>query len=287
MRDTLKGRTALITGCSRGIGEAIARRFAAEGATVVVTARTVEPGTGRLAGSLAELVAAIEGDGGRAIPMRLDVADPASRAAVADAVLAQLGGVDILVNNAATDSFGKSWRDIDRRRFDKLMEVNVLAPLDMMQRLVPGMVQRGRGWVLNITSKTAELPQGPDFNAFETGSGVMLYGTSKATLNRMSAGIAAELAGSGVAINALAPFSIVFTPGTAAVPGIRDYRGLPGWVEEPVEGMAEAALALCSGDPARVTGLVVYSTDYLRETGRHIHTLDGRDLLRDWKPIVD
>ena len=287
MRDALIGKTALITGCSRGIGEAIARRFAAEGAKVIATARTVEPGTGQHAGSLDELVAAIEADGGSAVAMRCDVSDPQSRAATAEEVLHRFGGIDILVNNAEAASFGMTWRNITPQKFDKLLEINVKAPLDLIQWFVPGMVERGHGWVLNISSKTAELPQGPDFNDFETGSGVMLYGTSKATLNRMTAGIAAELQGSGVAMNAMAPFSIVFTPGTAAVPGIRNYRNLPGWVEEPVEGMAEAALALCSGDPARVTGLVVYSTDYLREIGRQIHTVDGRDVLQDWKPAVE
>jgi NAD(P)-dependent dehydrogenase (short-subunit alcohol dehydrogenase family) len=114
----------------------------------------------------------------------------------------------------------------------------------------------------------------------------MLYGTTKATLNRLSAGIAAELDGTGVCCNEFGPFSIVWTPGTAMT-GVEKYRGLPGWVEEPVEGMAETALALASCDPNAVNGLTVYSTTYLQEIGREIHTLDGKDVLRNWKPAVD
>jgi hypothetical protein len=78
----------------------------------------------------------------------------------------------------------------------------------------------------------------------------------------------------------------VWTPGAAAS-GLEKYRSLPMWVEEPAEGMAEAALALCSSDPTALTGRVVYSTDFLHEIGRAIRTLDGKSLLTDWKPAID
>ena len=298
MGQALIGKTAFITGASRGIGEAIARRFAAEGATVVITARSMEPGTGRftenaaaeadpvpIAGSLKEVAARIEADGGKAVPIQCDVADPASRAKAVEQALTAVGQVDILVNNAAGGGYGQSWDKITNEHFDRLIETNIRGPLHLMQLLVPGMVARGRGWVVNIGSKTAELPTRP-FNPFEKGSGVMLYGATKAMLNRMSAGIAAELDGTGVCVNEFGPFSIVWTPGTAMV-GVEKYRKLPGWVEEPVEGMAETALALASCDPNAVNGLTVYSTTYLQEIGREIHTLDGKEVLRNWKPAVD
>jgi hypothetical protein len=139
------------------------------------------------------------------------------------------------------------------------------------------MIARGSGWIVNIGSKTAELPTRP-FNPFEKGSGVMLYGSDQGALNRLTAGIAAELDGTGVCCNEFGPFSIVWTPGTAMV-GVEKYRGLPGWVEEPVEGMAETALALASCDPNAVNGLTVYSTTYLNEIGREIRTLDGKEVL--------
>src|SRR5215469_9824476 len=113
-----------------------------------------------------------------------------------------------------------------------------------------------------------------------------LRSTAKPEVRRLSADLAAELSASNVAINALAPFSVVWTPGAAAS-GLERYRTLPDWVEEPVEGMAEAALALCTVDPQVFSGRVVYSTTYLHENGRAIRTLDGQDFLRNWKPAVE
>ena len=298
MGNALKGKVALVTGASRGIGEAIARRFAAEGARVIITARTVEAGSGRhhggtvgvgdrdiaLPGSLAEVAEQIHADGGDAIAIQCDVGDPASRATLFDRAMAEAGGVDILVNNAATAVFGQPWDEIPDRKFDEIWEVNLRAPYDLMRRFAPQMKARGAGWIVNISSKTAEMPATP-FSPFEKSAGVILYGSTKAALNRLSVGIAAELEGSGVAVNTFAPFSIVWTPGTAQT-GVEKYRGSPGWVEEPVEGMAETALALASCDPNAVTGLCVYSTTYLREIGREIRTLDGKALLGDWQPAV-
>jgi NAD(P)-dependent dehydrogenase (short-subunit alcohol dehydrogenase family) len=297
MGSILKDKVALVTGASRGIGEAIARRLASEGATVIITARTVagkgshhggSVGVGdhvvALAGSLNEVADRIRADGGRAIAIQCDVGDPAARGALYDRAMSATGRVDILVNNAATAVYGRAWNAISDEKRDQVWEVNFHAPYDLMCRFVPQMVSRGRGWVINISSKTAELPELP-FGPFERHSGVMLYGAAKAALNRLGVGVAAELEGTGVAVNTFAPFSVVWTPG-AAQTGVDAYRDQPGWVEEPVEGMAETALAFASCDPDTVSGLCVYSTPYLKEIGREIMTLDGREPLRGWKPSV-
>src|SRR5262245_1758214 len=99
----LSGKVAIVTGASRGIGAAIARRFAAEGAKVALVARSLEPGSGgHLAGSLRETVAAIEADGGTALPIVADLSDPKSdRAAIIAEAAGALGPIDVLVNNAA------------------------------------------------------------------------------------------------------------------------------------------------------------------------------------------
>ncbi len=286
----LEGKIALVTGASRGIGAGIARRFGAEGATVIVTARTLS-GTGKdyggqlLAGSVEEIAGAIGADGGKAYGYRCDVADPGSRRELAEAVLERFGGIDILVNNATTAGGAGRYDTLAVDDYDRVFQVNVQGSLDLIQRFAPGMVERGKGWIVNLTSRAAEHPPGPPFADLYRAGGMILYGAAKASLNRLTSGLAAELSGSGVAVNALAPHSIVWTPGAAAS-GLEKYRSSPDWIEEPVEGMAEAALALCTVDPNTVTGRIVYSTPYLQEIGRPIRTLDGRSLLDNWKPAI-
>jgi NAD(P)-dependent dehydrogenase (short-subunit alcohol dehydrogenase family) len=287
----LDGKIALVTGASRGIGAAIAQRFGAEGAHVIVTARTLsgqgsDYGGQALDGSVEEVAETICLTGGKAQGWRCDVGDPASRALMADEVIANFGGIDILVNNATTTAGAGMYDTISSEQYGRVFEVNVKGPLDLIQRFAPGMARRGQGWILNLTSKAAEHPEGPPFSRLFTDGGMILYGAAKAALNRLTSGLAAELSASNVAINALAPFSVVWTPGAAAS-GLEKYRSLPQWVEEPVEGMAEAALALCTVDPQVFSGRVVYSTTYLEETGRRVRTLDGRNLLENWKPAID
>jgi citronellol/citronellal dehydrogenase len=287
----LQGKIALVTGASRGIGAGIAQRFGAEGATVIVTARTLsgkgnDYGGQELDGSVEDVVRAIETGGGKAHGWRCDVGDPASRAGMADEVVARFGRIDILVNNATTAAGPGMYDTLSDDQYNRVFEVNVRGPLDLIQRFAPGMAERGSGWILNLTSKAAEHPPGPPYSALFTDGGMILYGAAKAALNRLTSGLAAELSTKGVAVNALAPFSVVWTPGAAAS-GVDKYRSLPMWQEEPVEGMAEAALALCSANPATMTGRVVYSTDFLKQIGRQVRTLDGRELLGDWKPTID
>jgi citronellol/citronellal dehydrogenase len=281
----LEGKIAVVTGASRGVGEYISVRFGAEGATVVCTSRTVEPGSSSEPGSLRETVDRIAKLGGKAVAVRCDVSDPASRAAMVAEVLERFGRIDILVNNAAADSYGIPFDQQTEEQWNYVFEINVRAPFDLIRRVVPGMRERGQGWILNISSRTSDLPAGPPYSQYDRGSGVLVYGTSKAALNRLTAGLAAELDGSGVAVNVMMPISVVWTPGVARL-GMAQYRNSPLWSEEPAEAMAEAALALCTGDPHVVTGLVVRSTEYLGKIGRTIRTLDGRSELGEWKPVV-
>ena len=187
--------------------------------------------------------------------------------------LAELGPVDILVNNAAR-AFYELAQGISEKRFRISLELNFIAPFDLMQRVIPGMRDRKRGWLLNISSTTAASPPGPPYDDFAMHRGVATYASNKAALDRMSAGLAAELHEFGIAVNSLSPVAAVLTDAAAALGVIPDDSPT-----EPVEVMAEAALALCSGDPAILTGRITTSGDLLAELGRPARTLDGKSVL--------
>lgn len=269
----LAGRVALVTGASRGIGAAIAERLAAAGARVACTARSLDAPLGSEPGSLRETALRIAAAGGHAVAIQGDVTSAESRAAMIEACRKELGAVDILVNNAAGGPY-RPFEKFNARHFALTFGSNVEAPLHLCQLVAPEMRAKGRGWIVNISSATAELPQAP-YNAFLQTGGAHLYAASKAALNRLSLGIAAELSNAGIAVNTLAPVAAVIT---AAV----RLTGADKWIEpemiEPVEAMAEAALALATCD-ARFTGRVTYSVELLRELGREIRTLDGREVL--------
>jgi NAD(P)-dependent dehydrogenase (short-subunit alcohol dehydrogenase family) len=253
----LSGRVALVTGASRGIGEAIARRFAAEGAHVGVTARTQEEGDHRFSGSIATTLTAIQDAGGTAIAVPADLSRAEDRVRVVEAVSGEFGPIDVLVNNAAITYFTAS-REFDLRRFQLMFDVQVLAPFHLAQLVIPGMQSSRSGWILNISSPAASHPTGPPYAA---GSHTV-YGMCKAALERFSTGLASELYADGIAVNALSPTGLVVTPGV--VHHELDKR-IPKDRHESVAVMAEAALLLCSRDPQALTGRIVSSQELLGE----------------------
>ena len=123
-----------------------------------------------------------------------------------------------------------------------------------------------------LSSATSMAPAGPPFADFHRHGGALLYGATKAALERMSVGLAAEVYDDGIAINALAPVAAVRTPGVEALGMLPENR--PDLVE-PMEVMVEAAVALVSGDPAVLTGRLAFSRALLDELGRAPRTLDG------------
>lgn len=227
----LKGKTAIVTGGAAGIGAAIVERFKAEGTRVVVFDLNADPS--------------------------VDITD---YAAVQKAVAAA-GPVDILVNNAAAGVYEPvAEQSLRRRRL--LFELNVHAPVDLAQAVLPGMRSRGRGWIVNISSRTSRHPVAGE--PTRLGTTTTLYGASKAALERVTTGLAIEVADDGVAVNALAPVRAVRTEGADIVLAGR-LDDQPD-VFEPVEHMAEAALHLSTCDPA-CTGRIVTSGELLAELG--------------------
>jgi citronellol/citronellal dehydrogenase len=273
MRDALTNRVAIVTGASRGIGAAIARRFAAEGARVAIVARSLEPGSGgHLKGSLAEVAAEISADGGIALPIVADLSDAAcDRAAIVQHATDELGPVDVLVNNAAA-CFYLSIDETSERRLRVAYEVNAITPYLLAKAAVPGMRERRGGWVVNIATVIADsAPPSPKRSGqFARAS---TYAPSKASLNRLTEALATELGPAGIAVNAVAPEMAVATEGATAV------MELPAEWLEPIEAMAEATLALATCDPGRENGLIVKSLSYLRAQNRPVRSLDGRELM--------
>lgn len=254
---SMEGRVAIVTGASRGIGQCIAERFAAEGAAVAVVARTVSPGTSRLPGSTEEVVGRILAAGGSAVAIAADLSKPDDVETVVERAEEALGPVDTLVNNAGVNFYGPAL-STPTRRYDVMFQIMVHTPFRLCQLAVPGMIERARGWVLNITSKQARHPLGPPYPEWAR-DGCVPYGMCKAALNRLTTGLAAELEPYGISVNALGTSGLVLTPGVAVVsPHTPDTAPV-----EPDDAMAEAALVLCSAPSGEVTGRIAYSMDVL------------------------
>jgi citronellol/citronellal dehydrogenase len=257
------GRRVLITGASRGIGAAAAQRFAAEGADVALVARTLEQHD-HLAGSLQDTAARLAGFGGRVAVITADLTRDDDRARIVPAVLESLDGpVDVLVNNAAAAMYGPT-RDFSLKRRRLIFEVNVHAPLDLAQAVLPAMVERGAGWIINVSSGTAR----PIANSTMT-----VYGASKAALNRLTHGLAVELADSGVRVNTVEPRAAVMSEGATALIG----ETVRADQIESMEEMVEAIVALADC-PADFTARTCVSLDLIAELQLTVHALDGTPL---------
>ncbi|QCQ90463.1 SDR family NAD(P)-dependent oxidoreductase [Rhodococcus sp. SGAir0479] len=280
MSDNLSPHVAVVTGASRGIGRAIARRLAADGIHVLAVSRSLRAGDGRLQGSLEETVAQIRADGGTAEALAFDLGDPAvDRAAVIAHAESVFGApVDILVNNAAASRhFDQRYDAMTRESFRDSVETNVWAGWDLAVAAIPGMRRRGAGWILSISSTQAGPRVGPPFAANST-FGACLYGGTKAMIDRITTGAAMDLYDDNIAVNTLAPEYSIATENALTVPGVTTDNS------EPEETIAEAALALCTGDPKVLTGRITRNLGLLVELQRPVRTLDGRALVPGWQP---
>jgi short-subunit dehydrogenase len=193
-----------------------------------------------------------------------DIADENDRPRIVGEATAGLGGpIEILINNAAAGMFAPVQTfSLKRRRV--IFEVNVHAPLDLAQAVLPSMIERGEGWIVNLSSATARpLPN----------SAMAVYGASKAALNRVTHGLAVELAESGVRVNTVEPRAAVMSEGAAPVIRGRVSDDQIESMEEMVE--AVVALADCSAD---FTAHNCVSLDLIAQMGLTVHALDGTPL---------
>jgi NAD(P)-dependent dehydrogenase (short-subunit alcohol dehydrogenase family) len=240
---------ALVTGASRGIGKAIAVHLARAGFDVALTARTVAEGEARehsstiqrsdtspLPGSLESTAALVADAGARVLTVPADLTDRPSVIAAAERVLAEWGPVDVLVNNGRYVGPGHMDRFLDTplTLLDDHLEANVMAPLALARAVLPSMLERGAGVIVNLTSSAAyEDPPAP---AGDGGWGLG-YGISKAGLHRIAGILALELGDRG----------------------IRSYNVQPGFIatERIAQDMAGFGFDASSGAPADVVGAVV------------------------------
>jgi NAD(P)-dependent dehydrogenase (short-subunit alcohol dehydrogenase family) len=272
------------------MGQAFACRLAAEGARVAVVGRDAARRNTELAGSLdetVELVAKVAG-ADAVVCITADIADPDEDKAriVARAEEAFGDPPDVLVHSAAAPrEFGDgrpivSFADTPRSWFFRTVEVNVWALWELATHMIPGMRRRGAGWILAISSRqAAPRPSPVDGSPPSRLGGACIYGGTKAFIDRVVTGAAQELYDDNIAVNALSPTGPVRTPLSATVtPELKP----EDW--EPMETMVEAGLALCTGDPRRLTSRVTYSLPLLVELDRPVYTLDGRSLFDAWQP---
>lgn len=185
MKPLLPGKTAIVTGASKGIGLATAQLFASEGANVVLTARNQS--------ELDEAVKGIEAAGGKAIGVLADSADPKAPQQVFAQAIQAFGQVDILVNNAGTGDM-VSIEECTDEHFDNVVQVNYAGVFRFCREAVQHFMPRNEGVIVNVTSINGSLPVGG-----------LAYTSTKAAVNAMSTNIAVRFAGTGIRCNVVAP----------------------------------------------------------------------------------
>jgi NAD(P)-dependent dehydrogenase (short-subunit alcohol dehydrogenase family) len=271
----LRGKVAVVTGASRGIGRGIAERLGSAGATVVVSARSLAASHDGLAGTLQETVNAIEAAGGKAIALACDVEDAASRASLIKQVIDRCGRIDILVNNAGR-ALHEPIESFTSEKTVSQVQQYLVSPYELTRLAVPHMKKQGAGWIVNLGSSTAHAPEGPPYDDYSTHGGAALYAALKSSIHRLSISLAAELLASNISVNVVAPVGAIMTPGVDALGVIQP--GMEAYVE-PVDHIAEAALALVSAEPKSLTGKIAFSYMYLDEIGRTTMSLDGKSVI--------
>ena len=251
---SLKNRTLFITGASRGIGHAIALRAAADGANVVIAAKTSEPHP-KLPGTIHTAAADVVRAGGQALAIAVDIRDEAQVAAAVAAAVARFGGIDILVNNASAISLTGTL-GTTMKRFDLMHQVNTRGTFMCTQQALPHLAKASNPHVLNLAPPLQATLQAKWF-APHVAYTMAKYGMSLCVL-----GMAEEFRGQGIAVNALWPKTTIDTEAIRLIAG-QDARKK---ARSP-EIMADAAHWVLTQPSRECTGRFLIDEDVLRDSG--------------------
>src|SRR5262245_5031165 len=246
---SLKGRVAIVTGASRGIGRAIALGLAREGCDVVIAAKSTES-TQKLPGSIYTVAAEVEALGVRALPIQVDVRDADQIERMAAKTLEMFGRIDLLVNNAGALHWA-GILDTPPKRFDLVMGVNTRAAFLCSRAVLPAMIRQGGGHIINL-SPPLDLSILP---------GRIAYGISKLGMTLLTFGLAEEVRGQNVAVNSLWPATIIESQAS-----INHRLGTPEMWRKP-DILVDCVLRLARKDPAELTGQALIDEDFLRAEG--------------------
>jgi len=265
---SLKGKTVLITGGSRGIGEAIAVAAARQGANVAIAAKTAAPHP-KLQGTIHTAASAVEAAGGRALPLVCDVRDDAQLQAAVEKTAATFGGIDVLVNNASA-IFLADAASTPMKRFDLMHQVNVRATFAASQACIPHLVRSENAHILNLSPP---LTLNPRWFASH-----LAYTLSKYGMSMCVVGLSEELSDRGVGVNALWPRTVIATAALDLLGGAETARH-----GRTADIVADAAMIILNRDARACTGNFFVDEDVLRAEGV---TDFGRYAVKPGEPLM-
>jgi citronellol/citronellal dehydrogenase len=274
MTRPLTGKTVFITGASRGIGLAVATRCAADGANIVVAAKTAEAHP-KLPGTIHTAAAAIEAAGGRCLPLQVDIRDEAQVVGAVGRAVERFGGIDILVNNASAISLTDT-PSTPMKRFDLMVGVNVRGTFLCTQACLPSLkASAGLGRNPHVLTISPPLTLDPRWFSPHVAYTIAKYGMSMCVL-----GQAQEFRPLGIGVNALWPRTVILTAAVQMIPGVRREQCRTAQI------VADAAHVVLTSDAATTTGNFFIDEEVLAKAGvtdfaQYAVVPGSRDLLAD------
>lgn len=250
---SFQNKTVFITGASRGIGKAIALRLAAEGANIVIAAKSIEENP-KLGGTIYSAAQEIEEAGGEALPVQCDIRDEIQIQHAVEKAVEKFGGIDILINNASAISLTPT-EQTDTKRFDLMHDINVRGTFFVSKACIAYLKKGNNAHILNLSP-----PINPDNKWFGAHAA---YTISKYNMTMIALGLAAELKKYSIAANTLWPKTTI---ATAAVKNILGGDALMKMSRKP-EIMADAAFYILQKPANECTGNTFIDEDVLTAEG--------------------